>query len=120
MNSPQRDHWKQAMEEECTSILLNNTFKTINSREASQLRVKPLGSKWVYQTKYNPDGTIQFIAHLIMKGDEQTDFRETSAPVGIPTTLQYLISQVRKHGCNIDHFDMVTAFLHSEAFDNDI
>jgi len=45
MDSPQRDHWRRAMEEECTSILLNNTFKNINSQEARQLRVEPIGSK---------------------------------------------------------------------------
>jgi len=37
IDSPQRDHWKRAMDEECTLILLNNTFTTINSREAWQL-----------------------------------------------------------------------------------
>jgi hypothetical protein len=39
MESPQRNHWKRAMEEECTSILLNNTFSALNSREARQLQV---------------------------------------------------------------------------------
>jgi len=58
MDSPQHEHWKRAMEEECTSILLHNTFTTVNSREARQLRVKPIGSKWVYKTKHNPDSTI--------------------------------------------------------------
>jgi len=59
MDSPQRDHWKRAMEEENTSILLNNTFSTLNSREARQLQVKPIGSKWVYRTKRNRDGSTQ-------------------------------------------------------------
>jgi len=71
MDSPQREHWKRAMEEECTSILLHNTFTTINSREARQLRVKPIGSKWVYKTKHNPDGTIQYKARLVIEGYEQ-------------------------------------------------
>jgi hypothetical protein len=34
MNSPQRDDWKRAIKEECTSILLDNTFTTVNFREA--------------------------------------------------------------------------------------
>jgi len=41
------DHWTWAMEVECTSILFNNTFKTINSQEGRQLRGKPIGSKSV-------------------------------------------------------------------------
>jgi hypothetical protein len=48
MDSLQRDDWKRAMEVECISILLNNTFTTINSWEARQLQVKPIGSNWVY------------------------------------------------------------------------
>jgi len=55
MASPQRDHWNRAMEEESTSILLNNTFSALNSQEARQLQVKPIGSKCVYKTKRNPD-----------------------------------------------------------------
>jgi len=45
MDSPQHWHWKHAMEDEFTSILLNNTFTTVNSWEARQLRVKRIGSK---------------------------------------------------------------------------
>jgi hypothetical protein len=39
MESPQRDHWKIAMEEESTSIVLNNTCSSLNYREARQLQV---------------------------------------------------------------------------------
>jgi len=120
MDSPQHEHWKWAMEEEYTSILLNKTFTTVSSREARQLWVKPIGSKLVYKTKHNPDGTIRNKAHLVIKGYKQTDFGETYAPVGKLTTFQYLISLVGKHGWKIDHLDVVTAFLNPEVNDNDI
>jgi hypothetical protein len=68
MDSPQHEYCKRAMEEECTSILLNNTFTTVNSWEARQLQVKPIGSKWVYKTKHNPDSTIRFKARQVIKG----------------------------------------------------
>jgi hypothetical protein len=45
MESPQRNHWKRALKEESTSILLNNNFSALNSREARQLQVKAIGSK---------------------------------------------------------------------------
>jgi len=94
MDSPQQDHWKRAMEEECTSILLNNTFTTINSREARLSWVKSIGSEWVYKTKHNPDGTIQYKACVVIQGYEKTDFGATYTPVGKLTTFQYLISPV--------------------------
>jgi hypothetical protein len=45
MEWPQRDHWQSAMEEENTSVQLNNTFSTLNSWHARQLQVKLCGSK---------------------------------------------------------------------------
>jgi hypothetical protein len=59
MESPQRDHWVGAIEEESTSILLNNTFSALNSQEAQQLQVQPISSNYVYKTKHKPDGSTQ-------------------------------------------------------------
>jgi hypothetical protein len=98
MDSPQRDHSKQAMEEESTLILRNNTFTPINSREARQLPVRPIHSKWVYNTKHNPDSTIRYKARLVINGYEQMDFGETYAPVGKLTTFGYRIFLVGKSG----------------------
>jgi len=122
MESPQRDHWKRAMEEETTSILLNNTFSALNSWEAQQLQVKLIGSKWVYKTKHNPDGSTRYKARLVIKRYEQTDFGETYAPVGKLTTFRYLISLIGKYGTGwiMDHLHVVTAFLNPEIDDDDI
>jgi len=108
------------MEEECTWILLNDTFTTINSQEARQLQVKPIGSKWVYKLKHNPDGTIGYKTSLVMKGYAQTDFGEPYAPVGMLTTFRHLISLVGKLGWNIGHLDVVTSFLNPELGNDDI
>ena len=45
---------------------------------------------------------------------------KTYAPVGKLTTCWYLISLVGKHGWNLDHLDVVTAFLNPEVNDDDI
>ena len=120
MARPLRDHWKRAIDEESASILLNNTFTAVNSKEAKQLLVKPVGSRWVFKTKRNPNGSTQYKARLVIKGYEQTDFSETYAPVGKLTTFRYLISLVRRCGWNIDHLDVVTAFLNPDVDDDDI
>jgi hypothetical protein len=80
------------MEEESTLSLLNNTFPSLNSREVLQLPVRPIGSKWVYKTKHNPDGSTWYKAQLVIQEYEQSDFGETYAPVGKLITLWYLIS----------------------------
>jgi len=94
MASPLRDHWKRAIDEEIASILLNNTFTTVNSKEVKQLLVKPVGSRWVFKTKRNPDGSTRYKTCLVIQGYEQTDFGETYAPLGKVTTVRYLISLV--------------------------
>jgi hypothetical protein len=93
------------MEEESTSILLNNTFSALSSRETRQLQFKPIGFMWVYKTKHNPDGSTRYKAGLVIKGYEQTDFGETYAPVGKLTTFRYLISLIGKYGTrwSMDH-----------------
>jgi len=120
MEIPQQNHWKSAIEEESTSILLNNTFSALNSREARQLKVRPIGSKWVYKTKHNPDRSIQYKVWLVIKGYKQTDFGETYAPVAKLTTFRYLISLIATYGWNMDHLEVVTAFLNPEIDDDDI
>jgi hypothetical protein len=55
------------MQEESTAILLNNTFSALNSREARQLQVRPIGYKWVYKTKCNPDAFTWYNARLVIK-----------------------------------------------------
>jgi len=96
IDSPQWNQWERGMEEECTSILLNSTFTTINFREVMQLRIKPIGSRWVYKKKHNPNRTIPYKLRLSIERYKQTDFGETYAPVGKLTTFWYLISLVGK------------------------
>jgi hypothetical protein len=108
------------MEEESTSILHNNTFSALNSREERQCRVKTIGSMWVYMTKHNPDRSIRYKAQLVIKAYEQTVLRETYAPVGKLTTFRYLISLIGRYGWNMDHLDVVTAFLNTKIDDDDI
>jgi len=120
MESPQRGHWKRAMEEESTSILLNNTFSALNSREVRQLQVKPNVSQWVYKTKPNPNESTRYKACLVIKGYKQTDFCETYVPVGKLTTFRYLISLIGRYRWNMDQLNVVTAFLNPEIDNDDI
>jgi hypothetical protein len=57
----------------------------------------PIGAKWVYKTKYNPDRSTWYKGDLVKKGYEQTDFGETYAPVGKLTTFRYLISLIGRY-----------------------
>ena len=56
MASPQKEHWKEAIREECNSILRNNTFAAMGSAVSTGMPTsnRPIGSKWVFKTKTNP------------------------------------------------------------------
>jgi len=111
---------ERAMEEERTLILLNNTWSALNSQEAWQLQVKPIGSNWVYKTKHNPDRSTWYNARLVIKGYEQTDFGQTCATVGKSSTFRYLISLIRRYGWNMSHLDVVTTFLNPDIGNDNI
>jgi len=117
MNSPLQRQWKAAMQQEYASLLENHTFTP-----AEYTYSMPIGCKWVYKTKTNPDGTLRYKARLVIKGYEQVqgvDFEETYAPVSKLPTLRYLISCAAQEGWEIDQLDVATAFLNPEI-DKDV
>jgi len=94
MASPQQNQWNGAMKDESTSILLNNTFSALNSREAKQPQVKLNALKCTDMTKCNSDWTSRYKVWLVEKRYQQTDFGETNAPVGKLPMFQYFISLI--------------------------
>ena len=63
MDSPQRARWQAAIREECTSILRNDTFQVATEYDPEledKLHIKPIGSKWVFKTKTNPDRSVRY------------------------------------------------------------
>jgi Reverse transcriptase (RNA-dependent DNA polymerase) len=79
--------------------------------------MKPIGCRWVYKTKRNPNGTTRYKARLVIKGYEQirgVHFDETYVPVSKLITLRYLLSFAAQNNYKIDHLDVVTAFLNPE------
>ena len=79
-----------------------------------------IGSKWVFKTKHNPEGSTWYKRPLVIVGYEQMDLVETYARVAKLTTFRYLISLIRRSRWNIDHLDVMTTFLNPEIDDDDI
>lgn len=69
------------MMDEIKAVEKNDTWELVNLREGKNV----IGLKWMYRTKYYPDGSIQkHKARLVVKGYEQqqgVDFDEIFSPV---------------------------------------
>lgn len=80
------------MQEEFDALERNQTWSLVPSFNAQNL----VGCKWVYRTKYKPDGsTDRLKAHLIANGFHQCpsiDYRQTFSPVFKPATLRLILS----------------------------
>ena len=80
--------------------------------------IKPIGSKWVYKTKYKADGSLdKYKERLVAKGyakKEGVDYTETFAPTTKWGTIRTLFSLAPQNGWKIHHMDVKIAFLNGD------
>ncbi|RVX17038.1 Retrovirus-related Pol polyprotein from transposon RE1 [Vitis vinifera] len=81
-----------------------------------------VGSKWVFRTKYLPDGSIERLkARLVTKGYTQVpslDYTDTSSPVIKATTIHVVLSLVVTNKWPIRQLDVKNAFLNGTLTEN--
>ncbi|WVZ15253.1 hypothetical protein V8G54_012819 [Vigna mungo] len=103
--------WINAMEEELKMIEKNQTWELVDRPSHK----KVIGVKWVYRTKFNPDGSVnKYKARLVVKGYAQmfgVDFSETFAPVARLDTIRLLLALAAQKGWLIHQLDVKSAFL---------
>ena len=105
------ENWRKAMDEEIHAIEKNNTWE-LTDLPADK---KPIGVKWVYKTKYKPNGEIdRFKARLVAKGYKQKpgiDYFEVFAPVARLDTIRMIISLSAQNKWKIYQMDVKSSFL---------
>uniref|UniRef100_A0A2N9GCL0 Integrase catalytic domain-containing protein n=1 Tax=Fagus sylvatica TaxID=28930 RepID=A0A2N9GCL0_FAGSY len=96
--------WLAAMDEEIQALQSNRTWILV-SRPAN---TNIVGSKWVFRTKYLPDGSIKRLkAHLVAKGYTQVglDYTDTFSPVIKATSVRvppgYIDPRFPNHVCQL-------------------
>jgi hypothetical protein len=74
--------------------------------------------KWVYQTKYALDGSIErHKARLVSKGFSQVegiDYNETFAPVAKMNSIHLVLALATSHKWEVHQIDVKSAFLHGD------
>jgi len=120
LRSPQARQWKEAMRQEWQALVENHTFDIVKKGNVVQTPItdrteeEPIGCKWIYKRKINPDRSTRYKARLVIKGYEQRegiDYDETYAPVSKMATFRLILALAAQYGWDVDHIYMVTAFL---------
>ena len=102
------------MAKEYGALIKNGTWRLVDP----PIGIKPIGSKWVYKTKYKVDGSLdKYKARLVAKGyaqKEGIDYTETFASTAKWNTIRTLFSLAAQNGWKIHHIDVKTAFLNGD------
>ncbi|KRZ83002.1 Retrovirus-related Pol polyprotein from transposon TNT 1-94 [Trichinella sp. T8] len=106
--------WLEAMKREYEALVKNNTWEIVNRPQ----RQKVITCQWVYNTKFNADGSIkQRKARLVAKGFLQRsniDFHETYAPVARLSSIRTILAISANYGLIAHQLDFVSAYLNGE------
>ncbi|CAH9116494.1 unnamed protein product [Cuscuta europaea] len=104
--------WRAAMEEKFNALISNHNWDLVPFDADNNV----VGSKWIYKTKYLPDGSVdRYKARLVAQGFNQQagiDFTETFSPVVKLTTVRIVLTLAVSFGWPIRQLDVKNAFLH--------
>eukprot|EP00253_Pinus_taeda_P007217 PITA_07217 len=107
-------HWEAAMNEEYHSLLANDTWDLVPLPKGRKL----VKCKWVYRTKYGPDGKVdKHKARLVAKGFSQVegiDYTETFSPVAKMNSIRLVLSLAASLKWEVHQMDVKSAFLHGD------
>eukprot|EP00253_Pinus_taeda_P023315 PITA_23315 len=102
------------MNEEYRSLLANDTWDLFPLPK----RRKLVRCKWVYRTKYGPDGKVdKHKARLVAKSFSQVegiDYTETFSPVANMNSVRLVLSLAASFKWEVHQMDVKSAFLHGD------
>ena len=114
MNGPDSTLWKTAADVEMDSIVKNKTWDLVDLPPGKTA----IGSKWVFKTKTNADGSInKHKARLVAQGYAQQhgiDYEETFSPVVKYESLRAVLAIANQHNMEIHQMDVNAAYLNGD------
>ena len=118
MKSNYSSKWFEAMEGEMKSINANIVWDL----EIISKGAKTVGCKWVYKTKLNSQGNIEWYkARLVAKGFTQREvinYNETFSTVSCKDSFIIIMALVAHYDLELHQMDVKTAFLNGDLEEN--
>ena len=112
IESPEGEHWKNAMDDEFESLVSKNTWTLTKPPKGAKI----IKTRWVFAKKDEPSGT-RYKARLVAKGFTQRpgiDYLETFAPVMRKSSIRLLLAFACRNNFLIHHVDVKTAYLNAD------
>ncbi|KAL0462985.1 UNVERIFIED_CONTAM: Retrovirus-related Pol polyprotein from transposon RE1 [Sesamum latifolium] len=107
-------NWVDAMNQELQALEKNETWSLTSLPPGK----RPIGSRWVFKLKLNPDGSIQrYKARLVAKGYNQiegVDYYDSFSPVAKSVTVRIFLALVATKSWPLLQLDVNNAFLHGK------
>ena len=127
MSGPDRNRWRQAIEEELKGLMDFGTFELVNELPRFDLkgnRVRPMGTKTVLKLKTDAQGQVsRWKARVVAKGflsregiEHDTD--EVFSPVVAYPTFRTILSIAAGYGWRIKQTDISQAYLQGRLVDS--
>ncbi|WVZ04159.1 hypothetical protein V8G54_024965 [Vigna mungo] len=98
------DKWKEAMVEELSAIEKNRTWTLMDLPDYK----KDIEVKWIFKTKYKPDGSVAKLKARLQPG---IDFTDVYAPVARLETVRIVVAIANSNNWSINQMDVKSAFL---------
>ena len=112
INSEDGNLWNEAMQKEYDNLLRMHTWDIVDLPPGR----KPIGSKWVFKLKHEPEKPVLYKARLVAQGFSQVeglDYEETFAPVVRYDSLRALLAFASAKRYFIDQLDVTGAYLNA-------
>jgi hypothetical protein len=112
VSCPDAERWKEAMDDEITSLHENDTYEVVPLPAGKQV----VGGRWVFAVKATPGGVERYKARYVAQGfsqQEGRDYFETFAPTAKMTSVRMLMQIAADFDLTLHQLDVRTAYLNA-------
>ena len=111
---PEGHLWTDSAVAEVNNFLKRGSWRFVRKAIVIAMGRKPIGVKWVFKKKNEPDFSIRYKTRVVTKGYMQIpgiDFTEKFSPVAQPTTLRIILVMILWLFWGCELVDIEAAFL---------